>query len=279
VNAIEGWKNHCGISVCWIDEMWAAEIPLFKYWLHWLSQFDYVFVGMPGTAAPLSTVIDRKCRWLPGAVDCLRFTPGPKPPARVVDIYSIGRRWDGIHRALVNAAACSEIFYVYDTFPAAESQPFNHRQHREMLASVTKRSRFFMVAPPKMDVPQETQGQSGIGYRYYEGAAAGAVMTGQAPDCEEFSQMFPWPDVVVPLRPDGSDVLSTLTRLSRDRERILAIGKRNAGEALLRHDWAHRWNELFRAIGMEPSPRMLARETRMKAMAEPLLRSAVVQEV
>jgi spore maturation protein CgeB len=273
VNAIEGWKDHCKTSVCWVDEMWPAEIPLFKYWLHWLRQFDYVFVGLRGSVAPLSKAIGRDCRWLPGAVDCMRFTPHPTPPARVVDVYSIGRRWDGIHQELLDAAARKEVFYVYDTFAAADSEPFDHRQHRDMLANMTKRSRFFMVAPPKMDVPEETQGQSGIGYRYYEGAAAGAVMIGQAPTCPEFAEMFPWPEAVISIRPDGSDVLRVLSRFSAEPERVVAIGERNAGEALTRHDWAHRWNAMFRVIGMEPSAGMLAREERLKELADPLMQS------
>ena len=275
VNAIEGWKDHCKTSVCWVDEMWSAQIAQFKYWLHWLRQFDYIFVGIRGSAAPLSKAIDKECRWLPGAVDCLRFTPNPTPPQRVVDIYSMGRRWEGVHGALLDAAARKELFYVYDTFPGAESEPFDHRQHRDMLANMTKRSRFFMVAPPKMDTPEETQGQSGIGYRYYEGAAAGAVMIGQAPTCPEFAELFPWPDTVVPIRPDGSDVLQVLCQLSAEPQRLAAMAERNAGEALLRHDWAHRWNEMFRVIGMDLSPGMVAREEHLEELAEPLTQSCI----
>src|SRR5580704_14849528 len=39
INAIEGWKDQCKTSVVWIDEMWAASIPDFKYWLHALKRF------------------------------------------------------------------------------------------------------------------------------------------------------------------------------------------------------------------------------------------------
>jgi hypothetical protein len=268
LNAIEGWEDHCKKSVCWIDEMWATEIPLYKYWLHSLRRFDHVFVGIEGSVAPLSNAIGRSCRWLPGAVDCLRFSPYPKPPARVVDVYSIGRRWDGIHQALLQASAREDIFYVHDTCPAAYSEPYDHRQHREMLANVVKRSRYFMVAPPKMDAPEETHDQSAIGYRYYDGAAAGAVMIGQAPNCEAFNTMFPWPDAVIPIRPDGSDVLQVLARLDSEPERVSAISAQNAAEALLRHDWVNRWKELYRIAGLEPSAGMVDRERRLKDLAE-----------
>ena len=268
LNAIEGWEDHCKTSVCWIDEMWAKEIPLYKYWLHSLRRFDHVFVGISSSADPLSNAIGKSCRWLPGAVDCLRFSPYPKPPARVVDVYSIGRRWDGIHHALLQAAAEKDVFYVYDTFPAAHAEPYNHRQHREMLANVAKRSRCFMVAPPKMDVPEQTHDQDSIGYRYYEGAAAGAVMIGQAPKGEAFTTMFPWSDAVISIRPDGSDVLQVLARLDSEPERVLAISGQNAAEALRRHDWIYRWNEIYRIAGLEPSADMAARESRLRDLAE-----------
>src|SRR6266851_6380551 len=155
LNAIDGWKDHCRTSVCWIDEMWWADIPQYKYWLHALRRFDHVFMGYSSSVTPLSNVINQSCRWLPGAVDTLRFSPYPHPPARFIDVYSIGRRWEGVHGALLRAAARREIFYIYDTFPGADMEPLDHRQHRELFANVAKRSRCFMVAPPKMDVPGE----------------------------------------------------------------------------------------------------------------------------
>jgi hypothetical protein len=27
INAIERWKDHCEVSVCWPDELWMSEIP------------------------------------------------------------------------------------------------------------------------------------------------------------------------------------------------------------------------------------------------------------
>src|SRR5882724_3489225 len=153
VNAIEGWKEHCKTSVCWIDELWASAIPHYRNWLHALAQFDHVFVGYKGTADPLSRAINRPCHWLPGGVDAIRFSPYPNPSSvpRVIDVYSIGRRWDGIHQALLEAAARRESFYVYDTFPGIYTEVYDHKQHREFYANMAKRSQYFMVAPGKID--------------------------------------------------------------------------------------------------------------------------------
>lgn len=267
VNAIEGWKDQCKTSVCWIDELWASAIPRYKYLLHALKRFDHVFVGYSDTVAPLSRAIGRSCHWLPGGVDALRFSPYPNPPARVVDVYSIGRRWEGIHRELLSAADRRDMFYVYDTFPTVFTEVYDHRQHRDFYANAAKRSRCFMVAPGKMDLPEETRGQVVIGYRYYEGAAAGAVMIGEPPNCEEFRNMFAWPDAVIKIKPDGSDVLDILARLRAEPERFSTISRRNAAEALLRHDWSYRWKQIFDVAGIQPSPGMLERERHLKALA------------
>ena len=51
------------------------------------------------------------------------------------------------------------MFYVYETLQAgAENLVSNHRQHRELLANQIKRSRYFLVAPGKANLPEETRG-------------------------------------------------------------------------------------------------------------------------
>jgi len=268
VNAIEGWKDHCKTSVCWIDELWVADLPHYKYWLPSLRRFDHVVVGMHGTVGPLGDAIGRRCHYVPAGVDAIRFSPYPNAPARVIDVYSVGRKLEGIHEALLKLAARDQIFYLYDTLQTGESQAPDHRQHRDLYANMAKRSRLFMVAPGKVNVPEETQGQIEVGFRYYEGAAAGTVMIGQAPDCQPFREMFDWPDAVVDVRPDGSDVADVLSELAGQPERVREIGGRNAQGALLRHDWVYRWKRILEIAGLRPAPGIEAREKTLKKLAE-----------
>jgi spore maturation protein CgeB len=274
VNAIEGWKDHVKTSVCWIDELWAANLPRYKYWLPSLRRFDHVVLGMRGTVDPLGDVIGRRCHYVPAGVDAIRFSPYPVLPDRVIDVYSIGRRGDGIHQALLRQAASGRIFYIYDTLQTGESQATDYRQHRDLYANTAKRSRFFMVAPGKLDVPAETQGQIEVGHRYYEGSAAGTVMIGQAPDCQSFREMFDWPDAVIEVRPDGSDVTDVLSRFMAQPDRAQQIGCRNAQSALLRHDWVYRWARILEIAGLKPEPGMEARQKTLKGLAEQARTSA-----
>lgn len=267
INAIEGWKDHCKTSVVWFDEMWAALIPRYKYWLHALKKFDHIFVGARGTVGPLADAIGKPVHWLSGGVDTVRFSPRPNPPTRAVDVYSIGRRAEGIHQILLKEVDRKNLFYIYDTFEGSLTNVRDHKEHRNLFANVAKRSKYFMVAPGKIDSSSETKGQLEVGFRYYEGAAAGAILLGQAPDCDAFREMFPWRDAVIEVHPDGSNVLEVLSRLKSEPERAAAIGGQNAEGALLHHDWVYRFKEIFRVAGIEPSASMVARERRLKELA------------
>ncbi len=268
LSAVKGWKKHCEKSICWIDEVYAVDVPAYKTWLSVLKEFDHVAIGMGGTVDAFSSEYKRPCHFVPGAVDALRFSAYPGPPARVIDIYSIGRIGENLHRAFLDMAAKAGMFYVHDTFLASYSRVYDHKQHRQMFANMAKRSRYFHVAPAKMNVPEETGGQIETGFRYYEGSAAGTVMIGQAPDCESFHTMFDWPDAVIEIQPDGSDAADVLSDLAAHEGRLSSISRRNAAEALLRHDWVYRWRSIFDIVGLHPADEMRLREDKLKRMAE-----------
>jgi hypothetical protein len=265
LSAIGGWKDHCRTSVCWIDEIWASEIPYFKYWLHALNRFDHIFIGLKGSVEPLSKVIDRPVHWLPGGVDTLRFSPYPNPPERSIDVYSMGRRREGVHKVLLESAKNDRLFYVHDTVSGVNLEICNHREHRELIARTAQRSKYFTVSRGRYD--EETGGQVAIGYRYYEGTAAGTILLGEEPPSAEFKEMFGWPDVVVPIEMDGSNVIETIRQLDREPERMNAARKANVTGALMRHDWSYRWKEMLRIIGHEPSPKLEQREQRLQELA------------
>lgn len=268
VNAIDGWPDRCRTSVCWIDEVWLASIDDRRPWLKALEKFDHIFVGISGSVAALSATLGRQCHWLPGAVDAMRFSPCHAPQRRAIDVLSVGRRYDGIHAALLELASQSRLFYVHDTFRASVADAFDHAEHRNQLANLARRSRYFLVAPAKMDFHWETQGQVEVGHRYFEGAMAGCVLLGPAQDCESFRRLFDWPNAVVPIAADGSDTAETLRRLQGQPDGRDEIGGRNAVETLRRHDWIHRWKQMFQIAGIAVDPEMDARDARLRELAD-----------
>lgn len=267
LNAIKGWERKCGTSLCWIDEMWSDWVPRYKNWIHLLDRFDHVAVTFSGSTGAVERALGRPCLWLPHAVDALRFTPYPDPPERFIDVYSIGRRWEALHRVLLEGGRAGRLLYFYDSIRLSDSRAPDHREHRDLVASLARRSRFFLVAPAKMNALEESGGQSELGSRYYEGAAAGAVLIGRPPASDTFPRLFGWPDAVVEIEPDGSNALSVISGLAREPDRLRAIGRRNAREALLRHDWVYRWENVLALAGLEPRPALGERKDRLAALA------------
>ena len=145
INAIEQWRDHCKISICWIDEMWAAAIPKYEYLLHALSQFDYVFVGCRGSVSALSHAANRPCHWLPRAVDALRFSPFPDPPARVIERLQYRTKTPKVSTAKCSRQQSGAIVSIFMT-PSlvatlhASTVVYDHQQHRNLFANVAKRS-------------------------------------------------------------------------------------------------------------------------------------------
>jgi glycosyltransferase involved in cell wall biosynthesis len=273
INAIDRWWERCRTSVCWLDEMWAFDVLACRHWMSALKRFDYVFVGFSGTVRALSDMLGKPCRYLPMGIDTLRFSPYPSRPSRVIDVYSVGRRLEAIHEALLQVSSERGLFYAYDTFQnLANADVENPSHHRQFLASMAKRSRYFIVAPAKANASHETHEQSEFGYRYFEAAAAGAVMIGQKPETDSFETAFGWPKSVITVRPDGSDIGGVITELDSQPSLLAAISQRNAAESLLRHDWAYRWQDLLKACGMQPPEGLVRREIKLKKLSNCAMR-------
>ncbi len=267
VNAIKGWKDRCKTSVCWLHELWASWVPENRWWIPALDQFDHVILGMHGSVPSVSETLGRSCHWIPPAVDAIRFYPNPASTERRIDAYSLGTRNELLHKALLNLARSNKIFYLYDSFPSSSAVVLDHREHRELIANIVKRSRYFLVAPAKIVAPEETQGQIELGSRFFEGVAAGAILIGQKPDCESFRQLFDWPNAVIEFKSDGSNAADLISSLSREPKLLREISRRNTAEALRRHDWVYRWKSILEIAGLNPSPAMISREQRLKQLS------------
>ena len=267
LSAIEGWKERCRKRVCYMVEFYSGWTREYAYHLSLLGDFDVVAQGFSSCIDVVAKASGRPCHAVPLGVDTLRYTPVPDPLPRTIDVYSMGRRVESAHEALLAHARHRRLFYIYDTIPGLNITPRDYVQHRELIANFGKRARFFIAYPAKVDTAEETRGASEVGARFFEGAATGAVLLGQAPNTPAFARDFHWQDAVVDLGSTAESVNAFLATLARDGERYAAAGRRNAAEALRRFDWAYRWKELLRIAGVAPHPKLAAREHRLNELA------------
>jgi hypothetical protein len=267
LSAIQGWKERCQKKICYMAEFYTGWLKEYAFHLSLLKDFDQVFLCFSGSVAAMQQGVGKPCHHVPLGADVFRFTPFPNPPERSIDVYSMGRRIEALHEALLKKAARREIFYLYDTIPGLLIQPRDHRQHRDLVANCARRSRFFITYPAKVDAAAETRGQSEVGARFYEGAAAGAVLIGQAPTIPAFAKEFDWPNAVVDIGSTEESLLASLATFQADPGRAHALGRKNAIEAARRFDWGYRWREMLRATGLEPTSRLLQREKQLNQLA------------
>lgn len=264
LNAVQGWRDRCRTAVCWLDEVYTADLPASRYWLNALNQFDHILVPYKSTADALTRILESPCHCVPRAVDTLRFSPFPD---RVIDVLSVGKRLPEIHTALLDLAKEDGLFYLHDTFTEGGNLLMQDvAQHRTMFANMVKRSKFFMVAPGKILDFHETKGQMEVGMRYYEGAAAGAVLVGQAPEGDTFQDLFDWPQAVIPVRTDGSDIAETVRGLLAEPRLLQEISARNVFHTTGRHDWLYRWQAILELAGLAESTRLSTRQARLQSI-------------
>jgi hypothetical protein len=269
VDASLDWRQLCTTSVCLIDECWARQIAQHRQFLRILDKFDVVALYYSQSVQPVGGRITSKCFYLPPGVDTLLFTPYPKAPRRAIDVYSIGRRSEFTHETLLRMAARNGLFYVHDSIGG--SQAIDWAQHRTLFANIAKRSRYFIVNPGLIDKPRIRGNQSEIGNRYFEGAASGTIMIGERPQNQEFAKLFDWPDSLIDMPYDSSEISDIINELDRQPERQYQIRRANVSQALLRHDWVYRWETVLQSVGLTAMPQLAERKSRLHNLAQSVL--------
>lgn len=270
LETIKGWREKCRYTACFITEMWQPDLkvkPLFRE--PW-SNFDRIFLGVTQCVEDLDKLIEPPVSYVPPAVDTLRFSPYPNPPERSIDVSYVGRRSPDIHDALVKRTAQDNFFYYHDTM-RGKLEIANPREHRLLLARLFQRSRYNITNYAKFNSTEETGGTQEIGYRFFEGAAAGTVMVGMPPAGDAFPHYFDWEEPIIKVPLSGTDVVEAIAELDAQPERLERISRRNVANCLLKHDWSYRWRDMLATFGLQPSPKMMERERYLKELAQSIL--------
>jgi hypothetical protein len=281
LNAVAGWRERARFAACYICEAWEGNLP--AYLLELLRKFDHVFVGVHSTVGAVAEMVGRPCTYLPMGVDALRFHPSADPNSRFIDVCGIGRRSATTHEALVSLAREKNYFYYYDTIQARPVGGFvrnltfrvsNPREHRVLLSNLLKRSRYFIANRAWADKPSHTRGKEEIAARFYEGAAAGAIMIGEPPRSDDFNSQFGWTDSVVPIPFHAPQVGQVIEELDADPARIAKARRESVANSLLRHDWVYRLKQILAVAGLDATDAMAAREAKLHELANHVLQSS-----
>ena len=279
VNALKGWRRRCKTAVCWLDEMYLSDLPKVKYFRSMISEFDHVIVSCSQVADVVQKLIGGKCVFAVPAVDAISFCPYPDPPERFIDVLSIGRRKETLHDQLIKATEENRLTYIYDTISSYGAKygltTNDSKQHRLLLSNLLKRSKCFVTFPGRFDEIYRTGGEEVIGARYFEGAAAGALMIGHQPRNELFRELVFWPNAVIDLDSNSAPIEKVIRDLTTEPA-CDAQRRDNIAYSLLHHDWANRWEIVLDLAQLPGLPGLLDRKRKLKELSQ-LVKSRATQ--
>lgn len=270
LDRIHGWRERSGKAVAFLTETWSHYLPTTKPELKLLDKFDHVFLLNAASIPNVAKYTSTPCSFLATAADCLLSTPFPNPPERTVDVYSMGRRSTAAHEQLLGLArADPSFFYVYDTIKHGVATDW--AESRLLGASFIKRCKFFTAynhyAVDLQSGHQKDFQERALATRYFEGAAGGAVMLGSPVDTPEFRRFFDWEDALIEIPADPEDMGAILADLNAQPERLRRASITNAVQSLRRHDWAYRWDEILKTLGLGRSSLLQERLHTLEALA------------
>lgn len=273
LNSVKNWRDKCRQAVCYITEIWPTHLDTAYRYRHILQEFDAIFTNNQCCVQELARMVDRPCYFLPVGIDTLRFCPYPKLPQRHIDVYSMGRRSPVTHQALLEIAREKNFFYIYDTIDRSpgsnpKEDPYvpAHQEHRDLLANLIQRSRYFINYKHSLNRGGKIAGAEELGARLFEGAAAGTIMLGVPPDCEAYREYFNWEDALIEIPYEATNIGEIIADLDAQPERLSRARRNNVVNCLLRHDWVYRWEIMLDKVGVKPTPAMENRKEVLKKL-------------
>ncbi|MHA3980936.1 glycosyltransferase family protein [Halovulum sp. GXIMD14794] len=272
LGSLPDWRKRAGRAVCWLQELWVDDIATLGRLLDVLNAFDHVISPFHHSTEPLQQRLSVPVTYLPWGVDALAFCPWPDPPERVIDFYNIGGISPVTHAALVDYAENTRRFYLHDTTGGRRNAK-SHVLHRRNYAGQLQRTQYFFAHMAKMSRPGERGAQIEFGLRYTEGTAAGTILLGDRIDNPAFDAHFGWEDAVFQIPYDCPDIGAFVAELERQPARLDAARRRNVSNALRRHDYAWRWQQLLDLIDLPERPQLASRRRALEERA-----AAVMQD-
>lgn len=268
LNLLNQWRKKCKIAVCYVIELWQTELEKFHNYLTYLKDFDFVFLGHSHIVDDVQEIVGKPCAYLAPGVDALKFCPASLNQDRMIDLCSMGRRSSVTHEALLKLTQKSNFFYHYDLLKSSDQRTNNHQAHRIFNANILKNSKYFIAHHAKIDCLEQTGGQIEIGYRFFEGAAAGTVMLGTAPKNKVFEQYFGWKNAVIPMKFDEPHIGELIEEINSQPELIKQIRSDNVRNSLQQHDWMYRWEQVLKSAGVTPTEKLEIRKNKLEQTAQ-----------
>jgi hypothetical protein len=246
LDLFKNWDQGVGIKVLYLFDTFERQLPSIRRVLqstHW----DYTITSFHGAIPFLEEQTQRKWYAVPQGVKLERFQPVSKE-GKVISFSAYGRRLEKIHNSIKEYTSQTGKYYDYTTAASLQSQ-INPREPYGQYAWHLTHSFFTFCWPVELTHPKRVLTFSPITCRWFEAAASGTVILGQAPKDPIFNEIF-GSELVVPIDSTDSheNLKSTWEMLWKNRHEHLQTARKTRDLLAKNWSWESRILEILKII-------------------------------
>ncbi|MFN8051611.1 MAG: hypothetical protein U0Q22_09260 [Acidimicrobiales bacterium] len=246
------WLTSDATKVLVLVEVWANDARSWPAsFARVLPHFDAVFCTLEEGIVALQEASGCEVEVMAQAVDVLG-TPFRVEPR--IDVLTIGRRAPAQHELFERWADETGGWYHYDTLPAGSVADVD--LHRKVTATLLAQSAVSVCNYARFDDAARIGSTRGTGTRFFESLASGAIIAGDLPTDDMFTDQFGEVAGIasLPLDCGGLDTDAVAEIVAMGRTPALRRG--NRAHALGHQDLAHRVRQILARIDV-PEPALI----------------------
>ncbi|MGJ5673024.1 MAG: glycosyltransferase [Nostochopsis sp.] len=195
LDLFKNWDRNVGIKILYIFDTFERQLPSIRRVLE-SAKWDLAITSFHEALPFLEEQTQRKWYAVAQGVKLDRFKPVNKEE-KLIAFSAYGRRLENVHKSIREYCLQTDKYYEYTTTTGLQPQLDtleNYRQYAWHLAH----SFFTFSWPVELTHPKRVRTFSPITCRWFEAAASGTVILGQAPKDPEFEKIF-GSDFVIPI--------------------------------------------------------------------------------
>lgn len=228
------WERAAGFKILYLFDTMEKQLPSIRRVLQ-SARWDLTVTSFQGAIPFLEEHTQREWHCVPQGVKLERFHPADAS-RKVIDFCAYGRRLEKIHNSIKQDCFSTGKQYDY-TIAASLQNQLDPVDCYQIYSWHLAHAIFNFCWPVEVTHPERVLSFSPITCRWFEAAASGNVIVGQAPQDPGFTQLF-GPNLVVPInRLAGEDDLLALWH-NLWQNRHLHLQSAWERRAALAHKWS-----------------------------------------
>jgi glycosyl transferase family 1 len=254
LDLLRGWSDGFGTKILYLFDTFETQLPALRKLLS-LTRWDVAVTSFNEAVPTLERETGIRWHCVPQGVLSSRFQPlvGTRP----IPFSAYGRREPRVHKAALAWARRTRLHYDF-TVSRSVDLSLDSRDTYEHYAWHLRNSVFSFCWPVELTNPSLAGSLYPITCRWFEGASAGTVIVGRAPNNPAMLDYF-GPDLVVPLDPDMDEAAigRRMDELWEQRAGHLRAAERRA-ERRDAWTWEARVREMLRIARLPEPPKSAA---------------------